>query len=67
MNENNINAPPAGLSIEPLKQVTVDQMSNEINEAYKRFGWGDEFFNYLNNNGYKASIKENEVSSTEGE
>lgn len=66
-NKNNLG-PPGDLQIEMTKFVSREEMTKEVNEAYDKFGWGDEFVNHLKTKGYIVSISNTvDIPSTEGE
>lgn len=66
-NKNNLG-PPGNLQIEITKFVPIEKMKIEVNEAYDKFGWGDEFVNHLKTKGYIVSIANtSNIPSTEGE
>ena len=68
MTSENNSRPPGDLTIEIAKFVSPQEMTKEVNEAYEKFGWGDEFVNHLNGIGYKVSINNTgNIPSTEGE
>lgn len=68
MTNKNNSGPPGDLTIEMTKFVSPQEMTKEINEAYDKFGWGDEFVNHLKTKGYIVSISNTgNIPSTEGE